>query len=105
MYGAIDIGLEESTKFYEDWIEDVKKTVPEEQLLIFNAKQGWKPLCDFLEIPVPAHGRPFPHVNETKEFVNTFRFFKVTGIFLAYILPIGVASLSYYFRHTVAALL
>ena len=28
--------------------------------------QGWKPLCAFLDVPVPDV--PFPHVNDTKEF-------------------------------------
>jgi len=38
-------------KLYNDWIEYVKRTVPKDQLLIFNVKQGWKPLCDFLDLP------------------------------------------------------
>ena len=105
MYGAIDQGLEESIKFYEEWVEDVKRTVPKERLLIFNVKQGWRPLCDFLELPIPSHGRPYPHVNESKEFVKTLRFFKISGFILAYLVPIGFASLSYYFRHSIATLL
>ena len=28
----------------------------------FNVKQGWKPLCEFLDVPVPE-GIPFPHVH------------------------------------------
>ena len=38
-------------KLYNDWIEYVKITVPKDQLLIFNVKQGWRPLCDFLNLP------------------------------------------------------
>ena len=73
MFGAIDDGLEESTKFYNQWIEDVKATVPKERLLIFNVKQGWKPLCDFLEVPIPANNQSYPHVNDTKKSrFNTF---------------------------------
>ena len=30
-------------------------------MLIFNTKQGWKPLCDFLGVPVPVV--PFPQKN------------------------------------------
>jgi hypothetical protein len=33
---------------------------------VFNAKQGWKPLCDFLEVPIPDV--PFPHVYDTKVY-------------------------------------
>ena len=36
---------------YNAQIEHVKKVVPKDQLLIFNVKQGWKPLCDFLNLP------------------------------------------------------
>ena len=36
---------------YLDWIEMVKQSVPAEKLLIFNVKQGWAPLCKFLDLP------------------------------------------------------
>ena len=29
------------------------ESVPEEKLLIFNVKEGWEPLCNFLELPIP----------------------------------------------------
>ena len=51
---------------YTDWVNRVKETVPAEKLLVFNVKQGWKPLCDFLGVPVPD--TLFPRVNSTKEF-------------------------------------
>ena len=53
-------------QMYTDWVNRVKETVPAEKLLVFNVKQGWKPLCDFLGVPVPD--TPFPRVNSTKEF-------------------------------------
>ncbi|KAL9966210.1 hypothetical protein ACROYT_G024249 [Oculina patagonica] len=39
----------------------VKTTVPADKLLVYNVKQGWKPLCDFLGCEVPKS--PFPHEN------------------------------------------
>ena len=39
----------------------VKSIVPPEKLLVFNAKQGWKPLCDFLGCEIPSSA--FPHEN------------------------------------------
>lgn len=51
---------------YHQHIEEVKAAVPPEQLLIFSAKEGWQPLCDFLGVPVP--GTPFPNVNDRDEF-------------------------------------
>jgi len=68
MFSAIDDGLEESTRFYNQWVDEVKATVPKERLLIFNVKQGWKPLCDFLGVPVPANNQPYPHVSDTQHF-------------------------------------
>ena len=48
---------------FNQHIEEVKRTVPKERLLIFEAKQGWEPLCAFLGVPVPV-GKPFPHLND-----------------------------------------
>ena len=39
----------------------VKSIVPPEKLLVFNVKQGWKPLCDFLGCEIPTSA--FPHEN------------------------------------------
>lgn len=42
--------------------EAVQAGVPADNLLVFEVAQGWAPLCEFLELPVPAE--PFPHLNE-----------------------------------------
>lgn len=44
----------------------VKETVPAGQLLVFQVKQGWEPLCDFLGVPVPRG--EFPRTNHREEF-------------------------------------
>jgi hypothetical protein len=46
--------------------EDVKAYVPADRLLVFQVSEGWEPLCAFLGVPVPD--KPFPRVNDTKEF-------------------------------------
>ena len=48
--------------------EYVKKHAPPERLLVFEAAQGWEPLCAFLDRPVPDE--PFPRVNTTEDFQN-----------------------------------
>jgi hypothetical protein len=53
------------SKFIE-WNETVKTTVPEDKLLVFEVKQGWQPLCEFLDVPVPDE--PFPRANSRDEF-------------------------------------
>lgn len=44
----------------------VKKTIPASQLLVFEVKQGWEPLCAFLDAPVPSEA--FPRTNHREEF-------------------------------------
>jgi Sulfotransferase domain len=46
--------------------EDVKRTIPAGRLLVFDAVQGWEPICRFLDKPIPA--MPFPKTNTTEEF-------------------------------------
>ena len=35
---------------------------------MFEAKQGWEPLCRFLDVPVPA--TDYPRVNSRDEFLQ-----------------------------------
>ncbi len=42
--------------------ETVRAEVPADRLLVFEVSQGWAPLCEFLDVPIPAE--PFPHLNE-----------------------------------------
>lgn len=46
--------------------------MPEDRLLEYKMGEGWKPLCDFLEVPVPE-GKPFPRTNDTDGFVDRCR--------------------------------
>ena len=46
--------------------EMVKKTIPAEKLLVFEAKDGWEPLCKYLGVPVPEG--PYPRSNDRQEF-------------------------------------
>ena len=46
-------------KRYREHNHRVKALVPPEKLLVYNVKQGWKPLCDFLGCEVPTIA--FPH--------------------------------------------
>ena len=47
----------------------VKSIVPADKLLVYNVKQGWKPLCDFLGCEVPTVA--FPHENIKSEITST----------------------------------
>jgi len=45
--------------------EEVQQRVPQEQLLVYEVKQGWGPLCEFLGVEVPD--KPFPHLNDAAD--------------------------------------
>ena len=47
--------------------EEVKRTIPPERLLVYEAGQGWEPLCRFLDVPVPD--APYPSENSRAEFI------------------------------------
>jgi len=44
----------------------IKDTIPKNQLLVFDVKEGWGPLCDFLNVKVPSN--PYPHTNTREDF-------------------------------------
>src|SRR5262245_9469668 len=46
--------------------EAVKAAIPPHQLLVYEVREGWGPLCEFLEAPVPDE--PFPRTNNRGEF-------------------------------------
>lgn len=56
---------------YHQHITDVKAAVPADRLLVFSADQGWKPLCEFLDMPVPES--EFPNVNDRAAIKKTVR--------------------------------
>ena len=47
-------------------VEEVQTTLPSDRLLVYEAGQGWEPLCNFLGVPVPA--TPFPRTNLRDDF-------------------------------------
>lgn len=60
------LSREEAIEAFERHNEEVKRCIPDERLLVYDVKQGWQPLCEFLDVPVPEE--PFPHVNEREAF-------------------------------------
>ena len=51
--------------------EQVIAEVPAGQLLVFEAHQGWGPLCDFLMVPIPE--TDYPKINTTEQFKEIWR--------------------------------
>ena len=63
----------------------VKQTVPQDRLLVFEPKQGWKPLCEFLHLPIPEG--TFPHVNDTPSMLWNFKKLKIVTYTTLYVVP------------------
>lgn len=47
---------------------EVRGSVPPDRLLVYEASQGWEPLCRFLDVPVPS--TPFPRRNSREEMAT-----------------------------------
>ncbi len=60
------LDLNELKKRFIAHNDEVKATIPAGQLLTYEVKQGWGPLCEFLGVPVPDE--PFPRTNDRGEF-------------------------------------
>lgn len=58
--------------------EEVRRRVPEEQLLVYEVGQGWGPLCHFLGVEVPEE--PFPRLNDTAEMRRRIRFVRALSL-------------------------
>ena len=61
-----DLSKQNAIAVYERHNQAVRNEVPADRLLVFNARQGWEPLCAFLGVPVPD--APYPRTNSTDEF-------------------------------------
>jgi len=69
-FGGAFTDRESGLRALERRTEDVKAAIPADRLLIFDVKQGWDPLCDFLGLPVPETA--FPRANDRSEFWKNF---------------------------------
>ena len=56
-----------------DHYKHVRAVVPQDRILEFEPKDGWKPLCGFLQKPVTTDV-PYPHVNEGAGVVQLHAF-------------------------------
>ena len=57
---------------FEQHEADVKAAFPADRLLVYHPKEGWAPLCTFLDKPVPEG--EFPNVNDRAAFKQRLGF-------------------------------
>jgi hypothetical protein len=55
------------TDYFRRHTDEVVRTIAPERLLVYEAGQGWEPLCKFLGVDVPD--TPYPSENSRAEFV------------------------------------
>jgi hypothetical protein len=61
-----DFGAANAIAAFERHNAEVQRVIPPERLLVFEAVQGWEPLCRFLGAGIPD--APFPRTNSREEF-------------------------------------
>ena len=94
LFDAIEEGEQASVEYFNKWMEEVKGIVPEEKLLIFDVRQGWQPLCQFLDVPVP--NQDFPNTNDTKMMKQRMRNGKILAYTLVFGFPLLLGILLYF---------
>ena len=74
---------------YNKYVAEVIANVPDGRLLVHSAKEGWQPLCEFLDEPIPS--QPYPHSNESNVMKRVIVVLKVLNVLLwAVLLIVGV---------------
>jgi hypothetical protein len=58
-------------EIFERHNAEVRRRVPRDRLLVYEVREGWYPLCEFLGVEEPD--TPFPHVNDTAEMRRRIR--------------------------------
>ena len=65
---------------FNEWNQSVIDYVPKDRLLIYEVKDGWEPICEFLDKPIP--NIPFPYKNKTKNMGHMSRFINIMFIII-----------------------
>jgi Sulfotransferase domain len=78
---------------YEEHIQEVIRSLPEQKLLVFSVDQGWQPLCDFLGVPVPD--TEFPSINDRADFQKRIRLVKVAASLILGAVVVSLVALGY----------
>ena len=86
----------DSVEIYNRHNEWVRKVVPRERLLEFNPSEGWEPLCEFLQVPVPrgADGKAvkYPRTNDSGRYGKMVAILMLIGV-LSWVLLFGTICL------------
>jgi len=64
LFGGRFTDKEHAIEVFQNHNQEVLRNVDPGKLLVYDVKQGWEPLCAFLEVDVPPED--FPRVNDTE---------------------------------------
>jgi hypothetical protein len=59
-----DLSTAGLARAFDRYTDEITSSV--ENVLVWQPQDGWEPICEFLELPVPD--QPFPRVNDTEMF-------------------------------------
>ena len=79
---------------FNKWNKSVIEHVPKDKLLIYEIKDGWEPLCNFLGLPIPE--KPFFHKNKTKNMGHMSRFIGSIFVISILLVIIIIFLITYY---------
>ena len=100
--GALCLGVQVQNyhffvkKQYRQHNERVQSVIPQEKLLAFNVKQGWRPLCAFLGCDVPEKSFPKENVkasfakDEISRALHNFVFYIFMGATVMFVIASAV---------------
>ncbi len=82
--------------YMESWTNLVKARVPSEKLLVWSVKEGYAPLCKFLNVPMI--NEPFPHANDRMDLLMKMNALTIVCqlVTAAWVASIGSISYSIY---------
>lgn len=75
VYDTMDNRMQDKNfmmSFFNNRTAEIINTIAPDRLLVYQVQEGWKPLCEFLDVPIPDS--EFPRINsrdETKELLAT----------------------------------
>eukprot|EP01084_Bolivina_argentea_P169467 293777_1 len=75
---------------FNEWNNSVQKycTKHNKQLLVYQLKEGWIPLCKFLEVDIP--NKEFPHSNSREEYAKIIKTMNMLCSAVNVVIAVGV---------------
>lgn len=70
-FGGRFADVDRALEVFAEHNDAVRREIPADRLLEFEVREGWRPLCGFLGVPVPDE--PFPNVNDRNTWTRDMR--------------------------------